>query len=264
MMRLSRLAFLCIVSFAAAACEDNKVTTPSVPSHGVTRFVNAVSDTGAVDIRFIDQIDLSPPANGLGFRQGTIYAQTEAKARRIRVFPTSLNAAITSQILLDTTIIVVADQRVTLLLTGPSRSAGQLKFVVINDDAPAPPAGQISVRMVNATTGTANGYLVNAVGDALPGSPAFANVASNTASAYVGRPTGVAAVRVTDAGSATVVASAAGPASPATPTGAFPAAGVSTAGTVFSVYYFPKARAGSVSTPGAVWFVDRNPCESGC
>ena len=105
---------------------------------------------------------------------------------------------------------------------------------------------------------------VDAVGDALPGTATFANIASYAASPYVARATGTAALRVTDVGSATVNASVAGPATPAAVTGAFPAAGVSSAGTVFSVYYFPKARAGSVSTPGAVWFVDRNPCEDGC
>lgn len=263
-MRLSRLALLCIVGVVAAACSSDKVTTPSVPPYAQLRFISAVADTGAVDIRFIDQVDLSPPANTLRFRDGTLYAQAEAKARRLRVFPTSLNPAITSQILLDTTINLTADSRVTLLLTGPSRTAGQLKFVVITDETAAPAAGQIGVRTVNASTGAVSGYLVNTVADALPGAATFANVASYAASPYVNRATGAAALRFTDPGSTTVNASAAGPATPAPVTGAFPAAGVSSAGTLFSVYYFPKARAGSVSTPGAVWFVDRNPCDAGC
>jgi hypothetical protein len=263
-MRLTRLALLCIVGVVAAACESDKVTTPSVPPNAQLRFINAVADTGAVDIRFIDQVDLSPQANTLGFRQGTIYGQAEAKSRRLRVFPTSLNLAVTSQVLLDTTISLSANSRVTLLLTGPSRTAGQLKFVIINDDAQAPAAGQIGVRMVNASTGAASGYLVNAVGDALPGTATFANIASFSASPYVTKSTGAAAMRVTDPGSATVNASAAGPNAPTVIAGAFPGAGVQSAGTVFSVYYFPKARAGSVATPGAVWFVDRNPCDAGC
>jgi hypothetical protein len=263
-MRFSRLVLLSIVVGVAAACESDKVTTPSTPPHSDMRFISAVSDTGAVDIRFIDQVDLSPFANTLGFRQGTAYQPVEAKSRRLRVFPTSLNIAITQQVLLDTTITIPDGQRFTLMLTGPSRTAGQLKFVMISDDTQAPASGQIGIRMVNASTATVNGYLVNAVGDALPGSASFANVASYAATAYTTRATGAAALRFTDVGSATVNASVAGPASPANVVGELPAAGLQSAGTVFSVYYFPKARAGSVSAPGAVWFVDRNPCDGPC
>ena len=79
-MRLSRLALLCIVGVVAAACSSDKVTTPSVPPYAQLRFISAVADTGAVDIRFIDQVDLSPPANTLTFRGGTLYAQAEVSS----------------------------------------------------------------------------------------------------------------------------------------------------------------------------------------
>ena len=263
-MRLSRLVLLGLVVGIAAACSSDKVTTPDSPPHSDMRFISAVSDTGAVDISFVDQIDMSPIAKTLGFRAGTVYQPVEAKTRHLRVFPTSLNIAVTSQVLLDTTISIPANTRFTMLLTGPSRTAGQLKFVVISDDTQAPASGQIGVRTVNASTGAISGYLVNTTGDALPGTATFANIGSYTASPYVNRATGAAALRFTDVGSATVNASVAGPATPAAIPGAFPAAGVSTSGTMFSVYYFPKARAGSVATPGAVWFVDRNPCDAGC
>lgn len=263
-MRLSRLALLGLVVGVAGACSSDKVTTPDSPPYSSMRFISAISDTGAVDVSFIDQVDLSPIAKTLAFRAGTPYQPVEAKSRRIRVFPTSLNIAITSQILLDTTINIPANQRLTFLLTGPSRTAGQLKFVVITDETAAPPSGQIGVRTVNASTGAVSGYLLNTTTDALSGTATFANVASYGASPYVNRAIGAAALRFTDVGSATVNASQAGPNSPATLAGAFPGAGVQSAGTLFSVYYFPKARAGSVSAPGAVWFVDRNPCDAGC
>jgi hypothetical protein len=267
-MRFSRLVLLGLVVGAAAACESDKVTTPNTPAHSDVRFISAIADTGAVDIRFIDQIDLSPSSNGRAFRTGSEagYMPVEAKARHIRVFPTSLSIAITSQVLLDTTITIPAGQRLTLLLTGPSRTAGQLKFVTINDDAPAPPTGQISVRVVNASTGAISGYLVNAVTDALPGTETFANIPSLGSSPYVNRATGAAALRFTNVGSATVNASIAGPASPAALPGAFPAAGLQSSGTAFSVYYFGGARAGSAAlqAPAAVWFVDRNPCDGPC
>ncbi len=263
-MQFSRLVLLGMATVLIGCDSDSVTDSGTVPPVANVRFINAVADTGAVDIRFIDQVDLSAIGNGLLFRAGTIYQQTESKSRRLRVFPRSLDPAITSRILLDTTLTIQADTRVTLLLTGASRTAGALKLVVINDDPQAPPSGQISVRMVNASSGTVNGYLVSAVGDALPGTATFPNVGNLGTSAYVNRATGAAAVRVTDAGSATVNASLAGPAAPAALAGAFPGAGVTSPGTGFSAYYFPRANVGSVTTPGVVWFVDRNPCDAGC
>ncbi|MEO8193747.1 MAG: DUF4397 domain-containing protein [Gemmatimonadales bacterium] len=264
-MRLSRLATLLLGSAALYACSSEDITNPEPPPNSAVRFINAVADTGAVDIRAIDQVEFSPYANSLNFRGGTEYFMTEAKSRQFRVFPTSLNIGVTSTVLLDATVDIPANGRYTLLLVGSARG-GTLRFVLISDDAAPPPAGQISVRMVNTASGAVSGYLVNVVADPLPGSATFANVGSVSASPYVSRATGAAAVRVTDQGSATVNASVAGPTGPAALAGAFPAAGVSWAGTAFSVYYFPPGVAGSpqnaVSTPGAVWFVDRNPCDA--
>jgi hypothetical protein len=267
-MRFSRLVLLSLSVGIAAACENDKVTTPDTPSHSDIRWINAVADTGAVDIRFVDQIDLSPPGNNLAFRNtgsvSTAYNPAQSGSRHIRVFPTSLNINVTSQVLLDTTIVIPDGQRVTYILTGASRTAGALKLIQVTDDPTAPASGSINVRTVNLSGAPVNGYLVASTSDAIPGTATFSNVANNAASPYVTRAIGSAAVRFTDPGSTTVNASGAGPTAPTVLAGAYPGAGVNTAGTTFSVYYFPKARAGSVATPGAVWFVDRNPCDAGC
>jgi hypothetical protein len=77
-------------------------------------------------------------------------------------------------------------------------------------------------------------------------------------------------VRATLAGSATVVASTVGPIAPPLLAGELPAAGVNTALTKFSVYYFPAitAIAASEGRPAVaataaslVWYVDRNPAD---
>lgn len=263
-MRLSRFVTLAIGFAALSACNSDDVFDPSSPPLASVRFINAVTDTGAVDVTMIDQIEWSAKAVNLGFRAGTAYSQTEAKSRHIRVFATSRVIGVTSGILLDTQVDLAANTRVTLLLTGSAR-AGTLRFVIIDDGPTAPAVGQIGVRLVNASSGAVDGYLVAAPADPLPGSPFAANVASNAASTYAGRATGSAAVRATDAGSATVTASAAGPAAPATLPGELPSAGVTNAGTSFSVYYFPRGVLGSpqnaITTPGMVWFVDRNPAD---
>ena len=266
-MRLSRLVMLCAGAVAVNACGSDKVTTPSIPPVAQVRFINAVNDTGALDMRAMDQIAFSPVANNLAYRSGTVYFPTSVGSRHFRVFPTSTNIAITSQIIDDESVTLTAGTRVTLLLTGSAR-AKTAKFVIISDDTQAPPAGSISVRMVNASTGAVNGYLVNAPADPLPGSATFANVASFGTSSYVDKTAGAAQLRAADPTSGTVTASATGPAAPATLPGEFPPAGVGSAGTKFSVYYFPAGVAGSptaaVTTPSLIWFVDRNPCDGGC
>lgn len=264
-MRLTRFAILgaSLGILAAAGCSDDKISAPTLPPLAGVRFINAVADTGAVDIRMIDQVEYTPTASGLNFRQGTEHQPTEAKARHLRVFPTSTNVNITPNFLLDTTITIAANTRVTLLLTGSAR-AKTLKFITITDDATAPAAGSIAVRVVNAGSTPVNGYLVDSIATGIADPAAASNVAPLGASAYVTRTVGKAAVRVTDVGSATINASGQGPTASVV-VGANAAAGVNSPGTKFSVYYFPRGVAGSpqntVTTPTVTWFVDRNPLD---
>lgn len=265
LMRFSRFVMLFLGTVALSACGKDEVTTPTLPPLSQVRFINAVSDTGAVDIRAIDQVELSPVANALAFRAATVYYPTEAGVRRFRVFPTSTVAAVTSQILSEASVTLPANRRITLLLAGSARSK-TVNLWVIDDDAPAPAAGSVSARLVNAAGGVIDGYAVATATTALPATPTYSSLGLLTASPRVQRATGPAAIRVTDAGTTTVQASTAGPASPTAVAGANPGAGVSSAGTAFSAYYFRAGAAGSanasLSAPGIVWFVDRNPCDA--
>ena len=265
-MRLSRFVLLCVGVGVVAACSEDKISSPTIPALGGVRFINAVTDTSAVDIRMVDQVEFSAVANGLAFRAGTEHQPTEAKARHIRVFPTSTNITVTQGVLVDTTISIQANTRQTLLLTGSAR-AKTLKFVVISDATTAPAAGQYGVRVVNAGTGAIDAYLVDSVTRAITGvAPAAANLAVLAPSAYATKSVAnAAAIRATDAGvNTTVNASAAAPIASVI-AGALPAAGVNSEKTVFSVYYFPRGVLGSpqnaVATPTVVWFVDRNPAD---
>jgi uncharacterized protein DUF4397 len=265
-MRLNRLIFLGL-GVVLYGCKKDATGTVTPPANATVRYVNALADTGSVDIAMIDQVEWSANAKPLAFRAASAYQVTDAtKPRHIRVFPTSTNAAVTSQIIAEETITFTPGTRVTLLLTGSAR-AGTARFVMISDDITPPAAGQIAVRVVNASSTPVDGYLTNAAGDPLPGTPTFANVAASQSSAYTARAMGAVAARSTDAGSATVTATNAGPNAPASPPGdAFPAAGVNSQYTKFSVYYFPRGVAGSpqtATTPALVWFVDRNPCDPG-
>lgn len=263
-MRLSRFVMVCLGTVALGACDSDEITTPDVPALAQVRYVNAVTDTGAVDINMIDQVEFSASRKDLAFRAGSLYFATEAGVRHVRVFPTSTNIAVTSQIMHDAMVTIPANSRLTLLLTGSAR-AGTVRLWVIDETHQPPSAGQIGVRFVNAGGAVSDAYVVNTPTTALPASPTFSSIGAITASDYVYRPSGDAAVRVTDAGQTAVTASQAGPNAPTQRPGTFPAAGVNSPGTVFSVYYFPAGAAGSanapVTSPSLVWFVDRNPCD---
>ena len=274
-MRLSRLHLLPLALVAMAACHDNGVTVNSRPPLGGVRFINAVADGGPVDIRMVDQVEWSASSVngtnlGLAFRAGTIHWATEAKARHIRVFPTDSSLAVTTQILLDTTITIDPNKNVTLMLVGSRAAGGKVSFVKI-DDNPAPSTSQIAVRLVNAsspgsTPANADGYITNSTSAALPAVASFPNVAPMTASAYVVKDTGQFAVRVTPAGSTASIWSAAAPAG-APANGLIGAtAGGSGGGSALSAYLFPRSVAGTAApqsaaftAPAIVFFVDLVP-----
>jgi hypothetical protein len=264
LMRLSRFVMLCVGTVALSACGEDDVTAPALPPLAEVRFINAVSDTGGVDIHAMDQVELSPNANNLTFRQATVYFPTEAGVRHFRVFPTSTDIDVTSQTMSDAFVTLPAGTRVTLLLAGSAR-AGTVGLWVVNDESEAPPADQIGIRLLNAAGGIVDGYVVASPTTPLPASPDFTGIGQQTWSSHIFRNKGAAAVRVADAGTTSIAASAAGPSAPATLSGQLPSAGVTAAGTVFSAYYFAAGAAGSanaaVTAPSVIWFVDRNPCD---
>ncbi len=272
-MRQHRLLMLCVGAIMIAGCNDAGTTgvIARPPLAGV-RFVNALADTFDIDIRPQDTVGpYAASASALAFRASTEYQPTEAGARHFRMFPqpgaSGADAAVVSQVLVDTTVTFEANSNYTVLITGSAR-ANTEKFVVIRDDAGTVPAGNIGIRTINASTGAVNVYVTSLPGDALPGSPSFASVAPQAATAYVMRAKGNTAARATADGDVAVLASVTGPKAalpPATSPAStvFPAGGVDAAGSTFSVIYFPASVAGSkaksFTTPGLVFFLDQHP-----
>ena len=267
-MRFLRVLVVGVTVVAMGACNDDEITNTTPPPLAGVRFINAMADTGAVDIRMIDQVEWSALALSLAFRSGTEHQPTEAKTRRIRVFPTSRNPVVTSNFMLDTTITFTANQNYTLLLSGSAKTNTD-RFIVLADDAAAPAAGAISLRAVNAACGTAGSPNVDflAGADSTTLAAIAANVAPNSASAYQSRTAGAMLGRFNTTVAPTRVAQAAGPVAPVAPAGTRPAAGVNSAGSALSAYCFPRSVAGT-SAPqdtvtfnraGVVYFVDRVP-----
>lgn len=274
-MRLFRLHLLPLALVAMAACHDNGVQINERPPLGGVRFINAVPDGGPVDIRMVDQVEWSASSVngtniGLAFRAGTIHWATEAKDRHIRVFPTDSSLAVTTTVLLDTTITVEANKNVTLMLVGSRAAGGKVSFVKI-DDSVQPSVTQVAVRLVNAssagsTPANVDGYLTNTTASALPVVASFPNVAPRTASAYVVKDTGQFAIRVTPAGSTASIWSAAAPAGAPANGLVGATAGGSGGGSGLSAYFFPRSVAGTAApqstafqSPAVIFFVDLVP-----
>jgi hypothetical protein len=265
-MRLSRLVLLGLSVGLIAGCDDDEIVSSSPPPLAGVRFINALADTSAVDIRMIDQVEWSAFALSLAFRSATEHQPTEAKTRRIRVFPTSTDPVITSQFMIDTTITFQANTNYTLLLAGSARSNTE-RFIVLTDEVPAC-SDNIAVRGVNAGVGgNVDLFITRKSGDTRPAQPALANIAPLAASSYVTRAPDTTFIRFTSAGDTVTVASASGPTAPAAAAGQRPAAGVNSECSAFSTIAFPRSVAGSAApqtparftAPEVIYFIDRVP-----
>jgi len=281
-MRVTRLGMALAVALfggVAGGCSEDAgpFLAPVVPL-AYTRFVSAVPDTTAMDWRFIDGVANSPFALGQAFRGFTPYQATTPGARHLRIFPTSTSIAITSQIVIDTTLTFEASKYYTIVHVGLARAGGTPadRIVVFEDMPPSVTGATIQFRVVNlgpglntGAPGAVDAFATAATADALPATALYANVAFLAASSYTTRATGNLAVRATAAGTTTPVLAnvaappglAADPALSGSGTG-----GALQAGSVLSAFIFPRSTAGSgapqttaFTSPIIIYLTDRRP-----
>jgi hypothetical protein len=258
-----------IVALAAACSEDAGPFLAPEESIAYVRYVHAVPDTGATDWRPIDALANSPPAFGLNYRGFTPYQAMGSGARRIRIFTTSTNINITSVPIVDTTITFNADTYYTLLWTGFAR-AGQLpadRLVLMQDNIPDVPTGQVSLRVVNVGLDLASVDVFSTATTTapLPASPLL-SVATGAASNYQSQTPGPMALQLTATGTRSpILAQVLAPAGQAAdPAQNLTAIGGSTiGGSAFTAFVFGRSIAGSTAasftTPGIVYIIDRHP-----
>lgn len=273
-MRLTRLALLTLGAVFATACSEdsNDPTTPDVPPLAFVRYINAVPDTLNTTVRFIDQVQWSPmsfvnvPFRGLG--QGN-YQPTQAGSRKFRVFTADASGWTTAGntvILVDTTMTFEAGKYYTLLHMGYARagSTPRQRIVVINDVHPNPGA-QVAVRAIHAAlgVGAVDVYATATTTSPISGTPLFRNVAMEAVSPYANVTAAAFATQIAAAGGSTALVAAAAPAGTAGTTQLNPIAGATIAGSVLSAVAFPASPANSAgarfTTPGIVYFIDKNP-----
>ena len=179
MRRIFHLAGLCLVAGVGSACTspDEVIETTEIPTAGV-RFIHAVPDTGAMDMRFVDIVEsnahwnvafrnspvISPTgANGVPASSLVQFKNARAGQRHFTIFMSGTTVAIASTVVKDTTVTLVAGKNYTAILwgyanpTGPGRPgvapvpgvAPAMRLTFFEEDA-ADPGTSVALRVINA------------------------------------------------------------------------------------------------------------------
>ena len=205
MRRISQLSMLCLAAGVLSACKpDEVIETENIPTAGV-RFIHAVPDTMNLDFRFIDIVESNAhfripfrnnvvTAGGVPASTQAQYKNARAGARQYRIFLNDTIQSVASTVVFEGTLNLTAGVNYTVIVwgyanpTGPGRPAGApaMRLDVLTEDpaAIAPPAGQVAVRVLNATPSAIDVRTFKSNGTS-PATPTFNDVAPLTASAYV-------------------------------------------------------------------------------
>lgn len=264
MTLITRAAGASALLWVVAACDATDIAAPEAP-RAYIRFVHAMPDTLGVDFRAVDIVENSPYI-ATQFRdiKQAGYSPVTAGTRHFREFLSNPNAPIAStvtQVLVDTSLTLVADARYTIVHAGFARpgQAPAARFVVMQDELPVPPAGQIAIRVLNLAPGLGNVdvYASPTATEPLPATPLFANAAWLTPTGYVVVPaTATLSLRATIAGSgslATPLATVLVPAGDIGTTSLDPIPGSAIAGSVFTVYVFSRSAPGTAAPQTAAF-----------
>lgn len=223
-MHITRVLLAGLVVAGVAACDSDPVSKEVSPeAFSSIRWVNAVPDTVAMDYRIVDYPSNASEPN-LAFRASSgNWRNLPPGTHRIRVFFTNTTAAgtdvsVVSQVFVDTTLTFDVTKKYTILHYGFAKSSASPKqrLIVIPDELPTVAAGQIALRVINATTAPVDVYAnaATAAGGAVTGTPRFTNVAPAAATAWVTVPAVAAGsyrVTATPSSATTLVADALAP-----------------------------------------------------
>lgn len=281
-MRFQRLIFAVILACGVTACaKDVTGVTHAPPPLAYVRYVNAVSDTFAMDFRAVDQVLYSQPFLNTTFRglgDGN-YQGYQAGSRHIRIFldpsPSNTSAAVSvavaSTIMVDTTYTFTAGTYYTLVHVGNARSGAAVKqkLWIIQDALPTQNAGTVQTRIINAAPvqGAVDVYVNGTT--PLTGAPAAAALGFQSATSYLSQAPGPLVVRLTAPGTLSAVGAAAGytlQAGTAGTTSADPIFGSGQGGSILTAFIFDASVVGSpaaqFTTPGVVFFPDVQPART--
>ena len=191
-MRRSVTCWLLALTLTTA-CGNGGVTDPSNLS--ALRVYHASPDSPAIDI-FLRG---GAVTQGLAYGFGRLYVYVQAGTGQIEV---QNNA--TSDVLLDYSADLAAGTPYTFALTGV---AGSLQPVFLADDTTAAPSGTFKTRLIHlAPLGPPMDlYITGPADDITTATPVATGIAFSKASAYVTAPVGSKKLRLTQAGTKTVL-----------------------------------------------------------
>ena len=281
-MKLSKVLLLAMVAGAVVGCDDDGklgVTDPGPLAK--VRFINAVPDTGAVNLRFVDRLENLPTFLAVPFRGGSgLYQGITPGSRQMRVFPLDTTVAGASTRLVDTTFTFEANQSYTILYAGQTKAPNgdplSDRLVFLRDDVPTPGSASIAVQVIHAAVGTGavDVYIGRDTGTVVtaPVVSKISNLAYLARTAYTTLPPrprltdSLYTVAVTAPGSTTKLFQST-PNEPGLPiSGSVSAqAGVQIANSVMTVVLFPRSTAGTRAAttapapPAAAIFLDNIP-----
>jgi hypothetical protein len=206
MRRIFHLTMLGLAGGAVSACQpDIVVATENIPTAGV-RFINAVPDTAGafgLDLRFVDLTEDNAQFR-ITYRDGPsalapfVATQIEFKNARVpadgkrnfRIFLDDTIQSLASSVLKDTVVTLAASTNYTAILWGNSRSAANAPdamHLTFMTDTVADPAGQVALRVINATSAAIDvrQYVTGGAAAALAAPPTWPAVPAYSASKYV-------------------------------------------------------------------------------
>lgn len=176
---------MCVVPLlAATACTDDDGVSVQEPGPAASvRFINAVPDTGTVDLRFVDRVENLPTLLGVPFQGWSgFYQRVEPGDRVARVFPNSSDVELTKIRLVDTVLALEEGTRYTLVYAGrasataPETERHRLEVIVDPPTPPTPGADEIALQVLNVAVGmgAVDVYVVRVDSAAVPTPADFA------------------------------------------------------------------------------------------
>src|SRR6266852_4150899 len=258
-MNSLRFSLIGCLAVAATACSKDATFVETNPPQASLHWINAIADTGALDMRPIDIVTNAGLFSATFRSSNMFYQGIDAGARKIRVFVHDSNPAIAGVPIFDSTFTVTANTGYTLLYAGLARtgSTPARAFNVIPDNPAAPAAGQIGYRIIHAGAGLGN----------LDGNVAYLAVGTYTMVARDSAPADSLRIVVTAAGTKVPrLVNLKLPVGIAGTDSTNPIAGTRIAGSVISAVIVPASvvgsrapQGGAFAAPSTVFLVDRRP-----
>lgn len=157
-MHFTRVLVAGLAVAGMTACDSDPVSKTVSPEPFTSiRWVNAVSDTVAMDFRVVDYPSNASEPN-LPFRASSgNWRNLPPGAHHIKVFFTNTTAAgtnvsVVSQVFVDTTLTFDVGKKYTIVHYGFTKAGAtpRNRLIVVEDVPPTPAGGQIGLRAINA------------------------------------------------------------------------------------------------------------------